>query len=875
MRVVISGGGTAGHAYPAMAVADVLQARGAEIVFIGTTAGPESRLAGERNYRFEPVDISGRSKGLVSIRNLTAAVRLLGATARSVFLLGVIEPDLVLTTGGYVSLPVALASAIQGLPLVVHEQNTVPGLANRIASRFARSVGTAFPGTEERFGSRGQLVGNPVRAEITASKVADAREAALEEFGLAPGRRTLLIAGGSQGARSINTAAFEAYERWRQKDSLQVLHLVGPRNADESEAALAGLRGADDRVMWRVVPYTERMDLAYTVADLAVCRSGATTIFELAASGVPAILVPYPHSVDADQLHNARAVVAAGGAEMILDTALNADTLTSRVDALLSNVQDLAIMGTKIRSLFIPNAADLLADLVWEATRDRGSLAGSRSVLGLKASSRTTRKARESLLHDSSPSLARASPTSDPAALQPSGLQHALAVGWRRVHMVGIGGAGMSAIARILREGGVEVTGSDLSDSASIGRLRAIGMNVEVGHSAERVGDADIVIYSAAVPEDNVEIAAARARGIDVVTRGEALARIVGSHRVVAVSGTHGKTTTSGMLATILDTAGLDCTYVVGADLSHRGPGGKLGSGDIAVVEADEAYGSFLALEPHLAVVTNIDTDHLDYYGSLDGVREAFQRFVSGAEELIVCVDDAHASSLEHRSKSSYGFDTTADVASVDLIAEAHGSEFTIEHKGRVVGEVLLQVAGRRNVQNALGAAAAALQIGVPDEAVIAGLNAFKGLSRRFEYRGSVAGADVIDDYGHHPTEIEATLTDARAGPWSRIVAVFQPHLYSRTQSLAREFGAALANADIVVVTGIYGAREAPIPGVTGKLVAEAACEAAPRKRVAYLPKLEEAALFVKDEMRAGDLVLSLGAGDITTLPERLLGNGR
>lgn len=839
MRAVIAGGGTAGHAYPAAALADVLRSRGTEITFIGTRAGPEARLASERGYSFESIEVLGRKKGF-NLHNLKVVVKLAAAVARSLALLGKIDPDVVVVTGGYVSLPVALATGIHRIPLVVHEQNTVFGLANRIASRLAEVVAVSFPGSESKLGPRARLTGNPIRAEISNLDRDAARNEALAVFGLAPGRRTLLVAGGSQGARSINEAAAGIYERWRSSETIQVLHLTGPRNVEEVEAALDRRRGADDRILWRVLGYTDRMDLAYAAADFAVCRAGATTIAELAAAGLPSILVPYPHAVDADQLRNAEAAVEAGGAVMILDRELKPTVLAEHVKPFLLDEERLARKSEGMRRLHIPDAAGRLANLVLEVAGGRGTAEGPR-------------------------------PERDPPAAPLAAVGDRLGVPWRRVHLVGIGGAGMSAIARVLGSAGVQVTGSDLSDSTTLAALRTLGMKVEVGHTAEHVTDADAVVASAAVPDDNVELAAARSKGIEVVSRGEALARILSKLRVVAVSGTHGKTTTSGMVATVLEKAGLDPTWVIGADLKQGGAGGKLGLGEVAVAEADEAYGSFLALRSRVALVLNVDADHLDYYGSMEAIEDAFRRFVAGAEHLIVCTDDERAGLLDHKFRTTYGLTGSPDVTASEVVVEAGRSRFLLIHEGRTLGEVELSIGGRRNVENALGAAAVCLLLELPPEAVIEGLGAFRGVSRRFEYRGSVSGADLVDDYAHHPREITATLSDARWGPWSRIVAVFQPHLYSRTRTMSREFGAALCHADVVVVTDVYGAREDPVPGVTGKLVAEAACEAAPAKRVAYLPRLDEAAEFVREGLRPGDLILSLGAGDVTTFPDRLM----
>ncbi|MCW3044494.1 MAG: UDP-N-acetylmuramate--L-alanine ligase [Actinobacteria bacterium] len=457
------------------------------------------------------------------------------------------------------------------------------------------------------------------------------------------------------------------------------------------------------------------------------------------------------------------------------------------------------------------------------------------------------------------------------------------------VHLVGVGGAGMSAIARVLREAGYEVSGSDQRESAVLGALRGLGVTVEVGHRRRRVEGAHLVVASAAVPEDNVEILAARDAGIPVIPRGEALALLVQDVPTVAVAGTHGKTTTSGMVATLSQAAGLDPTWLLGADLADRGPGGRLGLGDLAVVEADEAYGSFLWLAPDIALVTNVEEDHLDHYGTMEALTGAFEQFVGSATgTVILCADDARALALASSVRAgrliTYGLGDSAasgagaatpDVSAAGVETSAAGSRFALTIGGRPAATVQLRIAGRHNVQNALGAAAAGLALGLEPGTVAEGLVGFAGANRRFEYRGTVRGADLFDDYAHHPTEIAATLEAARWGPWKRIIAVFQPHLYSRTQAMWRAFGTALAQADVVVVTDVYGAREQPIPGVTGKLIVDAVSEARPGRRVAYFSHLGEAAGYVRAQLRAGDLVLSMGAGDITTLPQRVIDTER
>jgi len=842
VRVVIAGGGTAGHVYPGIALARLLSKHGSEATFIGRPDGVEARLVTAAGYEFVPIQVAGRDRGF-SFKNVVVAAKLLSAIWRCLTILARSEPDVVVGTGGYVSLPVILAARIHRIPVVIHEQNAVPGLANRIGARFAAAVAVSFPTTQRRLRERVFVTGNPVRPEIAHLDLAVARDAGLQEFDLEAGRRTLLVAGGSQGALAVNEAAFGCYRRWRADERLQVLHLVGPGNLEASERFLAGLKSPEDRIEWRLVAYTERMDLALAVADLAVSRAGATTLAEMCAAGLPAVLVPYPYSLDDDQLHNARALADAGGAEVIVQAGLSPEELAAAVEALIYDDDRLARMGEAMKTWARPEAAERLLELVFSVAQ---------------ADTRRSSRVAES----SPPVEAREKPGGHTVSLP------GWEAPWRRCHLVGAGGAGMSAIGHVLLQAGLTVTGSDRSESTTLSSLADAGAEVSVGHAEGRATKADVVVASSAIPSDNVELMEAKKSGVPVIDRGEAVARLMTGRRTIAISGTHGKTSTAAMTASILEREGADPTYVVGASLAGHRAGGRLGRGEWGVVEADEAFGSFLLLDPAVALVTNVDADHLDFYGGMDGLLEAFRRFASRATQCVVyCVDDPRAGEVAGSAEVpsvSYGLSAEAEVRAEAVEWDAQGSRFDLLVRGEAVGRATIALGGPHYVQNALGAAAAAIAAGVDPEGAIRGLSAFKGVSRRFERKGTLNGADLVDDYGHHPREIEAALQVAGKGAYRRVVAVFQPHLFSRTMALSRELGSSLTSADVVVVTDIDGAREEPVPGVSGKWVADAVCEAAPGKRVVYLPELAEAASFVEQEAKPGDLVITLGCGYVT-----------
>ncbi|MCU1601694.1 MAG: murC [Frankiales bacterium] len=452
-----------------------------------------------------------------------------------------------------------------------------------------------------------------------------------------------------------------------------------------------------------------------------------------------------------------------------------------------------------------------------------------------------------------------------------------------RVHFVGIGGAGMSGIARVLLARGTQVSGSDAKDSLAVASLRALGAEVHVGHDAKNIEGADVVVVSTAIRETNPELAAARAQGIHVQRRAEALAQLLTGYRSVAVAGTHGKTSTTSMLTVAAQHCGVDPSFAIGGDLNEAGSNAHHGSGDLFVLEADESDGSFLAYGPHAAVVTNVEPDHLDHHGTVEAYSQVFRDFVDTVTGfLVTCADDEGATSLAGYARAeglevhTYGTLADADLRMLDLHTAGGSSSYEAVLRGRRLGTVTLPVAGEHMARNSAAALLAGLQLGLPDGQLIEGLAGFSGVRRRMELKGSAAGIRVYDDYAHHPTEVRAQLLAARGMTGGgRLVAVFQPHMYSRTATFADAFGEALALADEVVVMDVYGAREDPVPGVTGGLVAAAVT--LPAEHVLFEPSWSNVPAAVVSRARAGDLVLTLGAGDVTQIgPEvlRLLDGG-
>jgi len=444
----------------------------------------------------------------------------------------------------------------------------------------------------------------------------------------------------------------------------------------------------------------------------------------------------------------------------------------------------------------------------------------------------------------------------------------------RRIHFVGIGGSGMSGIAEVLLTMGYAVTGSDLKASEATERLVRLGGRVFTGHSAANIEGADVVVVSTAVQPDNPEVAAARAAEVPVIARAEMLAELMRMKYGVAVGGSHGKTTTTSMVAAVLARGGLDPTIVVGGRLHALGSNARLGHGPFLVAEADESDGSFLRLAPAVSVVTNVDREHLDHYRDLDEIRDAFVAFANRVPfygVCVLCADDPGVRAILPRIERRhvrYGTADDADVRGHAVELHPYGSRFRVRAFGRECGTVELQVPGRHNVLNALAAVTVGLEVEVGFGHIAEALAGFRGVARRFELRGDAQGVHVYDDYGHHPTEIAATLAAARPRG-GRVLVLFQPHRYSRTAALAPEFGAAFGDAAKVWVLDVYAAGEAPMPGVSSALIVDAARAAG----ATHVEHADAAAAVeaVAREARAGDLVFTLGAGDVWKLGDQVL----
>jgi UDP-N-acetylmuramate--alanine ligase len=446
----------------------------------------------------------------------------------------------------------------------------------------------------------------------------------------------------------------------------------------------------------------------------------------------------------------------------------------------------------------------------------------------------------------------------------------------QKIHFVGIGGIGMSGIAELLLNLGYQVSGSDLKRSSVTDRLATLGGKIQIGHSAVNVEGTNVVVISSAVRSDNPEVIEAKRLQIPVIPRAEMLAELMRLKYGVAIAGSHGKTTTTSMIATVLVSGGFDPTAVIGGRLNAFGSNAKLGKGDFLVAEADESDGSFLKLTPAIAVVTNIDREHLDHYADLGEIQKAFVAFVNKVPfygAAVLCLDDANIQAIIpqiERRIVTYGTSSQADLVASHIEFKDFGSSCQVRHKGNLLGDLNLRIPGEHGILNSLAAVATGLELEIPFQKIAAALVSFQNADRRFQIKGKKGDVLVVDDYGHHPTEIIATLSAARHACDRRIVAVFQPHRYTRTQALVDDFARAFYHADVLLVLPIYAAGEAPIEGVTSEGLVDQIKKFGHRD-VSYAPDFPGMRRILKDKLQNGDLLLTLGAGDVWKVGEEFL----
>lgn len=832
---VIAGGGTGGHVMPALALGEALRDCGERVFFVGARRGIERRLVPQAGFELTTYGVRP-FLGRGPMARLIALLALGIATLRALRLLRRRRAALVIAVGGYASAPAALAGALLRLPVALVNTDAQPGTANRWLARLAQRVFVGFEAAAAAFPrpEAVRVTGVPLRAAFTAKLGA----AEPPRCGAQGAKLRLFAFGGSQGAAQLNRALLRALPRLSPQ-RLSVVHQTGAASQEEAQRAWQAA-GFDARV----VAFEDDMPARLRWADLVVCRAGAMSVAELALAGRAALLAPLSHVGGGEQRGNARELEAAGAAQV-----LDARELPP---------------GTDFDSAFADALVKLLGDP--EALREMGRRAALRARPDAAAQIAAECRA-----------LAGARPAAT-AAPPPERL--------RRVHFVGAGGSGMSGLAELLLARGARVSGSDLREGRNVARLRGLGAAIHTGHSDSHLGEADAVVFSTAISAGNPELAAARRRGIPLLHRSELLAALMAAQRGAAIAGSHGKTTTSALTAHIATACGLDPSVVIGGRV-RGAAGARLGGGAWLIAEADESDGSFLRLTPRLAAITNMEAEHLDHYGSAEALGRAFADFANRVPEAgcaVLGVGDPGVRQLLPqiaRRRVTYaladsGGANAADAAAgadwlaCGLVRERAGLRFRVLRHGEALGEVQLPLPGAHNAANALAALALTAEMGVPFPEAAAALRGFPGVERRFEEKGVCGGVRVVDDYGHHPSELRATLAAARDSHAGRLVAVFQPHRYTRTRDLFAEFAACFDAADVLVLTPVYGAGESPLPGAGAAQLA-AAIRARGQSQVRLAGCLAEVAPALAPELRAGDLVLTLGAGNVGRVGAELL----
>ena len=839
---MITGGGTSGHVMPALAIAELLVDSGYsqnQIHFVGTLNGVETRLVPPTKIPLTLLDVRGfrRNFSFASFKtNLHAALLLRRAINNAVTLLNSLKPAVVISVGGYGSVPATRAAGRLKIPVVTVSYDRLPGRATRLQARRAAATAVAYLPTKL---PNATLTGAPVRRCIRNLDITSTRDAARLRLGLPVTSKVIAVTGGSLGSAFLNKLTRELVELHHDREDLSILHLTGERylNADLPKLKIT------NGIFYLRLPTTDFMHDIYAASDLVISRAGASTVAELATVGRASVLIPWKQSADNHQYFNAQWLFDSGGAMVVDEDAVSQQQICNAVISLIDNQEKLLAMSQRAR-------------MAGKLHRDSGLV----KLISLVASDKTS---------DVASTVFRLGKK-------------------RKIHIVGVGGPGMSAIATVLAEMGHAVSGSDIYDTEVIERLRKVGVKINVGHNPDVVANCDLVTGSPAIPKSNIEYQKAASSNIKVLSRAEILSAICSQAQSVGVAGTHGKTTTSSMLTAILIEAKLNPSYLIGGDVNDFGRGASWTGSDLFVVEADESDSTHLQLPLIGAILTNVDIDHLDNFQTFDAIRESFKEFIRKVNgPRVLCVDDPHCAEIAQQLGSitysaSVSDAKTESLVNVDFVASEitfnnGAAQFTVSQniatKKVLLGVVNIQLRGIHNVRNSLGALVMAINLGASFSQAVTALAKFGGVARRFDNHGTHRGITYVDDYAHLPNEISAVLAGARdkSDSWSRVVAVFQPNRFNRMSVISHLYANAFSDADLIVVTDIYASGTAAIAGVTGELVVNAIRTAHPKLKVIYRPKRSDLIEFLDGELKSGDLCISMGCGDIAMLPSELI----
>jgi UDP-N-acetylmuramate--alanine ligase len=825
MRVIISGGGTGGHVFPAIAIANALKAlvKDVDILFIGAIGKMEMEKVPAAGYPIEGLPVSGFQRRL-TWKNFTFPFRLMASLWKARAIISKFKPDVVIGVGGYASGPALRIAAARGIPTLIQEQNSFPGVTNRILGQKVDKICVAFEGMDQFFpAAKVIFTGNPIRQNL--KQKSDNRIEAYRHFGLNPVKKTLLVVGGSLGARTINEAilSFELSLEKKEAPPTRNIQILWQTGKSYHSQILEQISASHPSTV--ILPFIDRMDLAYAVADIVVSRAGAIAISELCVLGKPAILIPSPNVAEDHQTKNARALEIRHAAILIHDNEAVEKLGKTIMDTLYDEAR-MQELKTNIAQLGIPDADEKIAKEVVSL------------VVGLIVETE----------------------------IQGKGIKIP-----RSVYFLGIGGIGMSALARYFSSMGSKIAGYDRTRTPLTDQLIHEGMEFHFSEDTARIPkDTGLCIFTPAVPQEHLELVYLKKSGVEMKKRAEVLGMISRQYHVIAVAGTHGKTTTSSLIAHILYTANLNFLAFLGGISKNYGtnyltnPAFMPGASTICVVEADEYDRSFLQLDPDIAIITSADADHLDIYGNHQALLQTFAQFTEKINKggTLILKEGTSVVPVNKNQYSVFGYMVNGEAAfSARNIRLAEGLlNFDFHYPEGVIEHMVLNVPGMFNLENAIAALATGIKLGIGHEALRKAMLTYEGVKRRFEYIIRKPDLVYIDDYAHHPRELSASITAARdLYPGKKITGIFQPHLFSRTKDFAEEFALSLELLDQLILMEIYPAREKPMEGVTSRLILDKV--KLKDKKIVRREDILREITICKPEV-----LLTLGAGDIDQL---------
>ena len=828
---VITGGGTSGHVIPAMAIAELLQDAGIskdQLHFVGSSTGIETTLVPSSGIPMSLLTVQGFGRVLsfqALKRNIRTIKILRNATRNAERILSSLRPAVVVSVGGYASVPATRAAKKLNIPVVTVSYDRQPGLATRLQARSAAAVAVAYLPSKFK---NATLTGAPVRRVLRNLDLSSTRDDARSRLSIPLDRKVICFTGGSLGSAKLNSVARILVEKNQNRSDICVIHLTGQRYIGDDLPVLK----SDAKIVYVRLESTVAMQDVYSASDLVVARAGASTVAEVSTIGIASVLIPWSGAAENHQTANASWLGDLGGAVVIDENSVANEHLADQVISLIDDRVKIQSLASAARTAGKQHRETTLAKLILNVAGHK-----ERQLIDLRKP--------------------------------------------KRIHVVGVGGPGMSAIATVLAEMGHQVSGSDIRQSAVITRLENLGIKVNIGHDPEVVFGCDFVTGSPAIAESNIEYERARESNIRVLSRAETLASICECATSIGVAGTHGKTTTSSMLTTILLSANKNPNYLIGGDVIALNRGASWSNSELFVVEADESDGTHSQLPLAATIVTNVDIDHLDHFKTQSAIERSFFDYVGGiAGPRVLCLDDPVCASISKTHiATTYSVEekSSADYVASSIKFKDGKSSFMVtqNHNNKKIelGRIDLPLRGLHNVSNALAAIAMAMQFGVRFDQAAQALSGFGGVARRFDVRGVDGGATFVDDYAHLPNEISAVLSGVRdeSDKWSRVVAVFQPNRFNRMSMISHLYGDSFVAADLVVITDIYPSGTEPIAGVTGQLVVDAILKSKPQSNVVYQPSRKNLVEFLADEIKNGDLCISMGCGDISSLPNEVI----